>query len=145
MRRHQGSSRPLGLLAFVSLMSAGCEQFGDTYRSDAAVWVWFLTPFLALALFGAIAVLWSRKAQLDRWDLKQNPDEPSVRRIEVVMWAIAGGAWVLFLLNGFLVAEVAPGQLMFNAALWLLGATLGVGVSLLAGLLIADRLYGGRG
>ena len=131
----------MGPLFTVLLSSSACGRTGDMLRRDDLNWLWFVTPLLAIGFIGAMVVLWMRKDQLERWDLAGMPDEPSVRNIELGLIAVAGVAFVVFVLYGFSVTAIDPRQQIFNVVLWLMGTTLGVLVSLFVGLSLADRLY----
>ena len=141
MYRYSSRLWPMGPLFTVLLSSSACGRTEDMLRRDDLNWLWFVTPLLAIGFIGAMVVLWMRKDQLERWDLAGMPDEPSVRNIELGLIAVAGVAFVVFVLYGFSVTAIDPRQQIFNVVLWLMGTTLGVLVSLFVGLSLADRLY----
>jgi hypothetical protein len=128
-RRH----RRLACLAAAALPLAGC-RLDELLVNDRQTFLWFLLPLVGFGLVGATLIFYRRKRQLDEWDLRTSPEEPSSRVLVLTTFAVAAGVTIAFATyNLFAVHALAPRQLMFNLAYWLAGTLAGGTVAVFVG------------
>lgn len=106
--------------------------------SAEQMWLWLVVPLLGFVLVGAVLVYFRRRAQLEAWDLRVNPTEPTVKGILLTTIVVGLVLAVVFAIYNFRL-EIDPRQKLWNIGLWFLGTSLGTSVALLVGLTRAER------
>lgn len=130
------SRRRIVFLFAGALFAVGCGG-GNPVTSDQWTWLWFAVPFLAFGIAGGFIVYYRRLSQLENWDLRVEPREPSPRRIILWMWGTAGATILLFTTYNLLLSMDGD-QKLSNIVLWLLGTVVGVALALFLGLRRAE-------
>lgn len=125
------------LAATLALALGGC-QLDEALRGDRWTWIWLVVPLLGLGLAGFVVVHYRRKAQMEAWDLRMSPGEPSAKRIVLQTIFAVGTIAVLFVVYNFTLGEMDPTQRLMNVGLWLLGSILGTAAALWVGLKSAE-------
>ena len=124
-------------LAIVLLSLAGC-QLNSTLTSDEWTWLWGTVPFLLFAVGGFSYAYYRRRRQLDSWDLRESPEEPSYLPIVVRIWSAAAAFGVAFAIYNVLLQGMDPRQKLVNIGLWLLGTLIGAALALYLGPRMAE-------
>lgn len=122
-------------MAALSLTACDSEAI---LGSAEQMWLWLVVPLLGFLLVGAVLIYVRRRAQLEGWDLRRDPTEPTVKGILLATIVIGLVLALAFAIYNFRL-EIDPRQKIWNIGLWFLGTTLGTSVALLLGLTRAER------
>jgi len=125
------------LVAMMALLLTACDAQA-LLGSAEQMWLWLVVPLFGFLLVGAVLVYFRRRAQLEAWDLRTNPTEPTVKGILLTTIVIGLVLAVAFAIYNFRL-EIDPRQKLWNIGLWFLGTSLGTSVALLVGLTQAER------
>jgi len=123
------------ILAAFAIVLTGCSPETWLGSSDRT-WLWIVTPLAVLLIFGSSLILMSRRQQLRDWRL-ESPREPSVQGILIWTLVVSGVIAALFTTYNFLI-EIDSTQKIWNIGSWWLGTAMGVALSLLVGLKLAE-------
>lgn len=134
--RHLHSAGNLLLFGLQLLLCTGCS-LNDAMSSDQWTWLWLVIPSLGFLLAGFPIVFYRRKGQIESWDLRVSPDQPSPRGIVLGTLIAAGGIASTFSIYNLLI-EAAGGQKGLNIGLWILGTIVGATLALYLGLRLAE-------
>jgi len=124
-------------LAMAALSLTACDTQA-LLGSAEQMWLWLVVPLFGFVLVGAVLIYVRRRAQLEAWDLRTNPTEPTVKGILLTTIVIGLLLAVAFAIYNFRL-EIDPRQKLWNIGLWFLGTSLGTSVALLVGLTQAER------
>lgn len=126
-----------GALLWLVLLSGCSNEIGD----DRLTWFWAVPPLAAFGVLGTFWILWHRKAQLARWDLRTSPSPPEGRWAAVMLSVVAGTVAVGFALVNLLAGDVDSGQKLRNILVWMVASTIAVGLAVNFGRMLAERGY----
>lgn len=127
------------LTTMVALAATGCDAEALLGSADQ-MWLWLLVPLLGFVLVGAIVVYVRRRSQLEAWDLRTSPTEPTVKGILLTTIVVGLILAVAFAIYNFRL-EIDPRQKLWNIGLWFLGTILGTSLALIFGLTQAERSH----
>lgn len=126
------------LLAMMgALFVTGCDSEA-LLGSAEQMWLWLVVPLLGFVLAGGVFVYVRRRGQLEAWDLRKDPTEPTVKGILMTTIVIGLLLAIVFAIYNVRL-EIDPRQKLWNIGLWFLGTLLGTSVALLLGLNRAER------
>jgi hypothetical protein len=95
-------------------------------------------PFLLFAAGGLSYAYYRRRGQLEDWDLREAPEEPSYQPIVVRIWSAAAVLAVAFGVYNVFLKGMDPRQKLVNIGLWLLGTLIGAALALYLGPRMAE-------
>lgn len=120
-----------------ALFVTGCDS-EVLLGSAEQMWLWLVVPLFGFILAGGVFVYVRRRGQLDAWDLRKHPTEPTVKGILVATVVVGLLLAIVFAVYNIRL-EIDPRQKLWNIGLWFLGTLLGTAVALLLGLNRAER------
>lgn len=135
LRQHMSFERVFCVF-IVALLAAGCST-GNPVTSDQWTWLWLAVPLLGFGLVGFFVVYYRRRSQMEMWDLRVEPKEPTARGIILWMWGTAGSTILLFAIYNLLL-EMDGDQKLSNIVLWIFGTIVGAALALFLGLRMAE-------
>lgn len=136
LRRYVCSQGALLALLALALLATGCST-ENPVTSDQWTWLWLAVPLLGFGLAGFFVVYYRRRSQMEAWDLRVEPKEPTPRRIILWMWGTAGSTILLFAVYNLLL-EMDGDQKLSNIVLWIFGTIVGAALALYLGLRMAE-------
>lgn len=136
LRRSVCSEGAFLFLLAMALVGAGCST-GNPVTSDQWTWLWLAVPLLGFGLAGFFVVYYRRRSQMEMWDLRVEPREPTPRGIILWMWGTAGSTILLFAVYNLLL-EMDGDQKLSNIVLWIFGTIVGAALALYLGLRMAE-------
>lgn len=126
----------LAAILFGTLALTSCaRELGD---DRLTIW-WAVLPLLLYAGCGGFWLVWHRRRELERWDLRRSPLPPDGGH---ALWGLelaAGAVGLIFIVLVLLAEGVAFRQRWTNLALWVLFSGVAVAIAAVVGRRWAER------
>lgn len=121
----------------VVFLLTGCREIAD----DRLTWLWAVIPFVLFGLGGGTWVVFRRRRELERWDLRAQPLPPDGSGTVIRLIVFASVLTLAFVIVDFGAAEAANSQKVTNLLWWCVASIIAVPLALLSGRLFAERGY----
>lgn len=131
------SGKPWVLFLLLLALSGCSRDLGD----NELTWHWGWPPLLFLGLGGLSWIVWHRKRQLARWDLRTDPVPPDGRKTEMAFVGLAASAVLVFAALNFIPGGIDKLQGLKNSFFWLVGTVSAVGIAVFWGGRLGERGY----